>query len=227
MHSFITSVLLIVILAPGHILRLVADLPHIIVNCSRGTPSKSGVVVGVDGTGEERSAVGLGGVSGLTNSAWTIKPVQLFGSTARTVSSIWVLAVTSEVIEDQVVLAGDEPLNTAAAVDVLVAGVLHGPLPILSGAVPDRLRFLEQDPTILLAGVLKWQPALLAKKSRRPVRPRIRTQRSTCPSRRTCGACHTAACLTRSTCPHWLVRGREQRARHLQQPTQSWKQIWT
>merc|ERR1740137_218860 len=155
MHSFITSVLLIVILAPGHILRLVADLPHIIVNCSRGTPSKSGVVVGVDGTGEERSAVGLGGVSGLANGAWTIKPVQLFGSTARTVSSIWVLA-------DQVVLAGDEPLNTAAAVDVLVAGVLHGPLPILSGAVSYRLRFLEQDPAILLAGVLKWQTALLA-----------------------------------------------------------------
>ena len=46
------------------------------------------------------------------------------------VGNVWVFAVPGLFIKDEMVLTGDESLNATAALHVLVAGSLHGPLTI-------------------------------------------------------------------------------------------------
>ena len=49
----------------------------------------------------------------------------------------------SRVIEDQVVVAGDEPLDPVGAVHILVAGALNRELSVQAGAVALPLRLLD------------------------------------------------------------------------------------
>ena len=51
------------------------------------------------------------------------------------VGHVWVFAVPGLFIKDEMVLTGDEPLHSTAALHVLVAGSLHGPLPISARTV--------------------------------------------------------------------------------------------
>ena len=60
------------------------------------------------------------------------------------------------------VLAGDQTLHPTRAVNVLVAGVLHSPLPVQSLAVPHWLRFLELGSAATDAVDLEGQATLLA-----------------------------------------------------------------
>merc|ERR1719370_815026 len=105
---------------------------------------------------------GLRGVPGLAHSVGAVEPIQLLSLAALPVGGVGVLAVPGGIVVDQVVLAGDEPLHPAGAVDVLVAGVLHGPLPVLPGTVPNWLGFLHQKTVGLLASDFEGQSTLLA-----------------------------------------------------------------
>ena len=71
-------------------------------------------------------------------------------------------AVPRLLIKHEMVLAGDEPLRAAAALHVLVAGALHGPLAVPPGTVADWVCLLQQQPPALLTPDLEGQPALLA-----------------------------------------------------------------
>ena len=66
---------------------------------------------------------------------WAVKPVELLRGAAEPVSDIWVLAVPGLFIKDEMVLTGDQSLNATAALHVLVAGSLHGPLTVPARAV--------------------------------------------------------------------------------------------
>ena len=106
------------------------------------------MVVGEDGTGEESPAVGVRPEPGVTEVDGTVEPVQLLSGAAQPgegegdvryveifsvfspVGHVGMFAVPGLFIKDEMVLTGDEPLHATAALHVLVAGSLHGPLPV-------------------------------------------------------------------------------------------------
>ena len=61
---------------------------------------------------------------------WAVKPVELLRGAAQPVGDVRVLTVPGLFIKDEMVLTGDQSLNATAALHVLVAGSLHGPLTV-------------------------------------------------------------------------------------------------
>ena len=55
------------------------------------------------------------------------------------VGHVWVFAVPGLFIKDEMVLTGDESLNATAALHVLVAGSLHGPLTVPARTISHRV----------------------------------------------------------------------------------------
>merc|ERR1719154_62430 len=151
----------IIILAVGNIFRLVTNLPYSIEYSGLRTTTQPWVIIGIGGAGEENSTIALSGVPALTNLGRTGETVKLLSGAADAVSNIRVLAVTGLIIVHKMVLAGDEPLNASAAVNVLVAGVLHGPLAVLSRTIARRLRLLQNHTSRILTSNMEGQHALL------------------------------------------------------------------
>merc|ERR1712126_264427 len=156
------SFALVVVLTARHILGIVAGLGLGVEHAVDRAAAEPREVVGEDAASEEGTAVRFSRKSSLSHRDRALESIEFLSSAPWPVSRVGVLTVSGSVLEHQMVLAGDQPLYAAGAVNVLVTSLRHWPFTVKSQTTTSWLGFLKLGSSGAKTINLEWEAALLA-----------------------------------------------------------------